>query len=182
MPEQAGMKTLEVEVTWNVKESFRYYVGSVKRKLAAALIVYALVTTGFVWFFRRIDELPTLLELSPLFFGFPAIAIAGQFLRAHASLRKYYGDLARGDNTVKFVFTDEATVYAVRRGHSSGHRAWCDIRKSSETRSFFTLYRNEYEADIIPKKALKGPDEEDHLRRILRAALGDRAKLEGHGS
>ncbi|HLA13232.1 MAG TPA: hypothetical protein VJ023_21805 [Pyrinomonadaceae bacterium] len=87
-----------------LKDYFHAYVDGVKTRLIIACAIMAMVIAGFTYFFILIDEQTILWQLSPLLFGLPIVAIVGQFLRIHASFRKYLSDLSESERNVLFIF------------------------------------------------------------------------------
>jgi len=170
-------RILRLHVNLELRDYFRYYLDSIKRKLLIAGIIYAVVTAGFVYFFALIGESLTLLETSPLFVGFPAVAIIGQLLRAHASHRKYLASLSEEEKSLDLVFRDPGNGYDVVTGDNFYHVGWRSVRRVVEKPCYFQFCFNKYESFVIHKRFLRYDSEQDVLRQILRLGVVSKAQL-----
>lgn len=168
---------LHLQVTLEAGDYFRYYLDTIKMKMVIAAIIYALVAASLISFFAFIGEQEMLLKTSPLFLGFPALAIVGQLLRAHASTRKYIANLREVERVWKFSFRDNSGGYDVAHGDNFSHVAWSSLRSVIERPRYFEFRFNKYDTYIIPKKFFDSALEEEFLRQILRSQLGNRANL-----
>jgi len=179
MAEDPPERILRLHVNLELRDHFRYYLDSIKRKLLIAGIIYVVVTGGLIYFFESIGESLTLLETSPLFVGFPAVAIIGQLLRAHASLRKYLASLSEEEKSLDLVFREPSNGYDVVWGDNFNHVAWKSVRSVVEKPSYFQFCFNKYQAFVLPKRFFHADSEQDLLRQILRLRVGSKAKLLG---
>jgi len=177
MAEDPQERILRLHVNLELRDYFRYYLESIKRKLLIAGIIYAVVTAGFIYFFALIGESLTLLETSPLFIGFPAVAIIGQLLRTHASYRKYLASLSEEEESLDLVFRDPGNGYDVVTGDNFYHVGWSSVRSFVEKPRYFQFCFNKYQSFIIPKRFFRDDSEQDLLRQILRLRVGSKAKL-----
>lgn len=168
---------MHLQVTLEVGDYFRYYLDTIKIKPVVAVIIYALVAAALISFFTFIDEQEMLLKTSPLFLAFPALAIVGQLLRAHASTRKYIASLSEAERILNLSFRNDGSGYDVVRGDNFSHVAWSSVRSVVEKPRYFEFRFNKYESYIIPKRFFGSASEEESLRKILRSQLGDRANL-----
>ncbi len=170
-------RTLQIDTTVELKDYFQAYFDAAKTQLIIACLIVAALIAGFVYFFVLIGEQKILLQLSPLFFGMPIVAIAGQFLRVHASYRKYIRDIPEPQRNMHYIFHEGGDGFAVVRGKSFTHIAWENVRKAVERPRYFRFDLNKYESVIIPKRfLLKGTDEQ-MMREILVSNVGSKAKL-----
>jgi hypothetical protein len=177
MAENQQERVLHLHVTLELKDYFRYYLDTIKVKILIAAIIYAVVTTGFIYFFTLIGEQETLLKTSPLFLGFPAVAIVGQLLRVHASYRKYLTSLSDSEKNAHLIFREPGSGYDVVWGDNFSHVAWGSVRSVVEKTRYFQFCFNKYDSYIIPKRFFHSESEQELLREILRSHLGSRAKL-----
>lgn len=70
---------------------------------------------SFTYFFILIGEQKILWQLSPLFFVVPIVAIVGQFLRVHASYRKYIRDLSDSERNIHYMFHQNGDGFDLSR-------------------------------------------------------------------
>src|SRR5678816_585114 len=99
-------RILQIDATIELKDYFHAYFDAAKTKLIIACLIVAVVVVAFTYFFILIGEQKILWQLSPLFFGLPIVAIVGQFLRIHASYRKYLADLSESEKNVHYIFRE----------------------------------------------------------------------------
>ena len=171
--------TVHVDATTELKDYFYAYFDVAKKKLIVACLIVAIVIATFTYFFILIGEQKILWQLSPLFFGLPLVAIAGQFLRVHASYRKYLKDLSDSEKSVHYVFQEDADGFDIVRGKSFGHVAWESVRAVKERPRYFQFVLNKYESIIIPKRFFRHSSDEETMKEILVSHLGHKAKLLG---
>lgn len=172
-------RTLQIDTTLDLKDFFHAYFDTAKTRLIIACLIVAALIAGFVYFFILIGEQKILWQLSPLFFGMPIVAIAGQFLRVHATYRKYIRDLSDTERNVHYIFREGRDGFDVMRGKSFAHIAWENVRKVIERPRYFRLELSKYESVIIPKRFLLHGSDEQVLREILVATGGHEVKLPG---
>ena len=177
MAEKPQERVLHLHVNLELKDYFQYYLGTIKVKILIAAVIYVLVTTGFIYFFTLIGEQDTLFKTSPLFLGFPAVAIVGQLLRAHASYRKYLASLSESEKNVHLTFRVPGSGYDVVWGDNFSHVAWNSVRSVVEKTRYFQFCFNKYESYIIPKRFFHNESEQELLREIVRSQLGGKAKI-----
>ena len=171
-------RTLQVDLTIELKDLFHAYLDNSKAKLIGAGLTVVGVIAGFSYLFILIGEEKILWQLSPLFFGLPIIAFAGQLLRVHASLRKYIRDLPDSARNIHFMFQEAGDGFDVVRGKNFSHVAWETVRKVIERPRYFQLVLNKYESMIIPKRFLHGSDEQV-MKEILISNVRHKVKLLG---
>jgi len=170
-------RTLQIDTTLELKDYFQAYFDGAKTQLIIACLIVAALIAGFVYFFILIDEQKILWQLSPLFFGMPIVAIAGQFLRVHASYRKYIRDLPEAQRSMLYIFREGGDGFDVMRGKSFSHVAWENVRKVIERPRYFRFDLNQYESVIIPKRFLSHGSDEQVMKEILVSTVGPKAKL-----
>ncbi len=170
-------RTLQIDTTIELKDYFQAYFDGAKTKLIIACLIVAALIAGFVYFFILIGEQKILWQLSPLFFGMPIVAIAGQFLRVHASYRKYIRDLPESQRSMLYIFREGGDGFDVMRGKSFSHVAWENVRKVIERPRYFRFDLNQYESVIIPKRFLSHGSDEQVMKEILVSTVGPKAKL-----
>ena len=173
-------RILQVDVRIELKDYFHVYFDTAKTKLIVACGFVAAVIAGFTYFFTLIGEQKILWQLSPLFFGLPIVAIVGQFLRVHASYRKYIRDLSDSEKNVHYMFHENGDGFDVVNGNSFGHVAWESVRKVIERPRYFRFVLNKYDSVIIPKRFLLHGSEEAMLKEIIVSQLGNKVKLLTH--
>ena len=176
MPETKD-RTLHVDTTIELKDFFHAYFDTAKTKLIIACLIVGAMIAGFVYFFMLIGEEKILSQLSPLFFGMPIVAIVGQFLRVHASYRKYIRDLPESQRNIHYIFHEAGDGFDVVRGKSFSHTAWDDVRKVIERPRYFRFDLNKYQSIIIPKRFLVHGSDEQVMREIIVSQFGHKAKL-----
>lgn len=172
-------RILQVDTTIELKDYFHVYVEAAKTKLIIACLIVAAVIAGFTYFFILIGEQKILWQLSPLFFGLPIVAIVGQFLRVHASYRKYIRDLSDSERNIHYIFRENGDGFDIVRGKSFGHVAWDDVQKVVERPQYFHFIFNKYESTIIPKRFLSAGSDLKVMREILVSRAGHKTKLLG---
>ena len=155
------------------------YFDTAKTKLIIACLIVASVIAGFTYFFVLIGEQAILWQLSPLFFGLPIVAIVGQFLRVHASYRKYIRNLSDSEKNIHYLFHENGDGFDIVSGKSFGHVAWENVRKVIERPQYFRFVLNEYDSIIIPKRFLLHSSDEALMKEIIVSQAGQKAKLLG---
>jgi hypothetical protein len=170
-------RILQIDATIELRDYFRAYFDANKIKLIIACVICAVVIAGFTYFFILIGEQDILLKLSPLFFGFPLIAVIGQFLRIHASYRKYIADLSDSEKQIHYLFPESGDGFDLIRGKNFGHIAWESVRKVIERPEYFRFVLGKYESLIIPKRFILEKSDERLMREIIQSHLGDKAKM-----
>jgi hypothetical protein len=172
-------RILQVDTTVELKDYFHAYFDAAKTQLIIACLIVALVIAGFTYFFILIGEQKILWQLSPLFFGVPIIAIVGQFLRVHASYRKYIKDLSDSEKNLHYLFHENGDGFDIVSGKSFSHVAWDDVRNVIERPRYFRFVLNKHQSIIIPKRFLIHGADEEMMREILVSRVGEKAKLLG---
>jgi hypothetical protein len=142
---------------------FKASLQIMKRRLLIGVGIVVVVVAGLIYFFALIDELGLLLQLSPMFIGFPILGIGGQLLRVHATCRRYFSSTAEG--------------YDVHHGDSFSHIAWTDVSKVMERSMFFLIYQNRYAVHLIPKRGFHQDSDIPRFKSIVRSKLGNKAKV-----
>lgn len=170
-------RTIQVDATIELKDYFHAYFDRNKTKLIIACVIVAAVIAGFIYFFTLIDEEKILWQLSPLFFGMPIVAIVGQFLRVHASYRKYIRDLPASQRTLHYIFHEAGDGFDILRGNNFSHIAWENVRQIIERPRYFQFVLNQWESIIIPKRFLSHGSDEQVLKEILVSQVGPKARL-----
>lgn len=170
-------RILQVDATIDLKDYFQAYFDAAKTKLIIACLIVAVLVAAFTYFFMLIGEQEILWQLSPLFFGLPIVAIIGQFLRIHASYRKYLADLSESEKNVHYIFREGEDGFEIVRGKNFGHVAWESVRRVIERPRYFRFILNKYESLIIPKRFLMHDSDEKVMRQIIVSHLGNKAKL-----
>ena len=176
---ESNDRTLHVDATIQLKDYFHAYFDASKTRLIIACLIVAGVIAAFTYFFILIGEQKILWQLSPLFFGLPIVAIAGQFLRVHASYRKYLADLSDSEKQIKFMFHEKGDGFEIVRGKSFSHVAWERVRRVIERPRYFRFVLNKYESIIIPKRFLLPGSDEELMKEIIVAQVGHKAKFLG---
>ena len=174
---EAKDRIVQVDATIELKDYFHAYFDTAKTKLIIACLIVASVIAGFTYFFILIGEEKILWQLSPLFFGFPIVAIVGQFLRVHASYRKYIKDLSDSEKNIHYIFRENGDGFDVVSGKNFGHVAWENVRKVIERPRYFQFVLNRYESIIIPKRFLPAASDLKVIREIIVSQVANRAKL-----
>jgi len=172
-------RILQVDATIDLKDYFHAYFDAAKTKLIIACLIVAIVIAAFTYFFILIGEQKILWQLSPLFFGLPIVAIAGQFLRVHASYRKYLRDLSDSEKSIHYIFRENGDGFDVVRGKNFSHVAWESVRRVIERPRYFNFVLNKYQSFIIPKRFLLHASDEELMKEILVSQVGNKAKLIG---
>jgi hypothetical protein len=158
------------------RDVFRVNLRLAKLRLLIGALTVLLVIGSLSYFFFLIGDRKVLLQLSPLIFGVPLIALAGPVLRLHAIARKYVSGLSPSQRRLQYTFQRNSDSYKLLRGESVSQTAWNDIARVDERSNTFFIYRNEFEMQYIPKSAFRSRDV-PVFRDIIRSHLGDRAKL-----
>ena len=166
-----------VDATIELGDYFHAHFDAAKTKLIIGCLLVALVIVAFTYFFILIGEQTILWQLSPLFVGLPIVAIAGQFLRIHASYRKYLGNLSESEKNIHYMFHENGDGFDIVRGKNFSHIAWESVRKVIERPRYFRFLLANPESLIIPKKFLRHGSDEKVMREILAFHLGSNAKL-----
>ena len=170
-------RVLQVDVPIELKDYFRLYFDVAKTKLIIACLIVASVIAGFTYFFVLIGEQKILWQLSPLFFGMPIVAIAGQFLRVHASYRKYIRDLSDSERNIHYIFHENGDGFDIVCGKSFSHVAWENVRKVIERPQYFHFVLNKYDSMIIPKRFFFHGSDEAVMKEIMVSKVGEKAKI-----
>lgn len=176
---ESNHRIVHFDATIELKDFFHAYFDAAKTKLIVACLIVAMVIAAFTYFFFLIGEQAILWQLSPLFFGLPIVAIAGQFLRIHATYRKYLRDLSESERTMQYRFPENGDGFDIVRGKNFAHVAWESVRRVVERPRYFRFVLSKYEELIVPKRFLREGSEERVMREILVSQLGSRAKLLG---
>lgn len=169
-------RIIQIDTTIELKDYFHAFFDTAKTKLIIACLIVAALIGGFVYFFILIGEQKILWQLSPLFFGLPIMAIVGQFLRVHASYRKYIRDLPDSQRNIHYIFHEAGDGFDIVRGKNFSHIAWENVQKVIERPRYFHFVLNQYQSIIIPKRFLPGSDEQV-LRAVLVSNVGPKVKL-----
>jgi YcxB-like protein len=148
-----------------------------KHRLMIGIGIVVLAVAGLIYFFALIDELGMLLQLSPLFIGFPILGIGGQVLRVHAMCRRYFSSLSESQRQISYMFSSAADGYDLHHGDSFSHIAWIDVSKVVEQNIFFFIYRNGYAVHMIPKRGFHQESDIPRFRDIVRSRMGKKAML-----
>ena len=170
-------RAVRIDATIELGDYFRAYLDAAKAKLAIACLIVLSFTAALTYFFILIGEQHILLQLSPLFFGIPLVAIAGQFLRMHASYRKYLADLSDSEKNVQYIFHEQGDGFEIVNGKNFGHLSWETVRAVVERARYFRFVLNRYESLIISKKFLLTKSDTVLMRKIIRSHMGARARL-----
>jgi hypothetical protein len=129
-------RIVQVDATIELSDYFHAYFDAAKTKLIIACLIVAIVIAAFAYFFILIGEGKILWQLSPLFFGLPIVAVAGQFLRVHASYRKYLRDLSDSEKHIHYIFHEQGDGFDIVRGKSFNHVAWERAKGDRKTSLF----------------------------------------------
>ena len=170
-------RTIQVDATIELKDYFHAYFDTAKTKLIIACLIVAAVIAAFTYFFILIGEQKILLQLSPLFFGLPIVAIAGQFLRIHATYRKYISDLPDSQKNMHYIFSEGGDGFDIVRGKSFSHVAWENVQKVIERPRYFQFVLQQHESIIIPKRFFFHSSDEDVMKEIIVSQVGHKAQL-----
>jgi hypothetical protein len=175
---EGGSRILHLDVTLTGQDFFRVSLAASRKRITVAACAAAVVITGSVWLFLSVGEPGMLLQLSPLFIGFPLVCLAGQILRLRAACGRYYAHLSEARRNPHFIFQDASDGFDVITGQDFRHISWGGVHELVEKPRYFLIYLNPVEAFFIPKGGLV-EEEERVLRAILSSRLGSRAKLSG---
>lgn len=145
-----------------------------KHRLMIGIGIVVLAVAGLIYFFAIIDELGMLLQLSPLFIGFPILGIGGQLLRVHATCRRYFSSLSESQRQISYMFSSGADGYDLHHGDSFSHIAWTDVSKVVERSMFFLIYRNPYAIHLVPKRGFQEDSDILRFKSIVRSKLGNK--------
>lgn len=170
-------RILQIDTTIDLKDYFHVYFEAVKTRLLIACLIVALLVAGFSYFFILIGEQKILLQLSPLFFGLPIVGIVGQFLRVHASYRKYIRDLSESEKQIHYRFPENGDGFDIVNGNNFSHVAWENVRKVVERPRYFSFAMNKYDSIIIPKRFFPNSADEELMKGIIVSHIGNKAKL-----
>lgn len=170
-------RILHVDAIIELRDYFHAYFDAVKTKFVIACVICVAVIAAFTYFFVLIGEQEILLKLSPLFFGFPLIAVIGQLLRIHASCRKYIADLSESEKQVHYIFHEKGDGFDIVRGKNVSHVSWDRVRKVVERSQYFRFVLGKYESLLIPKRFFIDKSDELLMREIILSHLGSKAKL-----
>ena len=166
-------RIVHLNVELEVRDLFRASLDVAKRRLVVAVAIFAVLCAGLIYFFSIIDEQKIGLELSPLFVGFPLMAIVGQILRLRVACKKVLSDKP----TVQYMFQDQSGGYDVNWGKSFAHVSWENVHKVVEKPTYFRIDLDKVTAAVIPKRAFHQGSEIVIFRDILRSRLNARAQL-----
>jgi hypothetical protein len=170
-------RTLQIDATIELGDYFRAYLDASKFRLMIGCLIVISFIAALSYFFVLIGEQRILLQLTPLFVGFPLVALAGQLLRAHAAYRKYLADLTDTEKQVSYIFREQADGFDIVNGKNFGHLSWDTVRQVIERSRYFRLVLNRYESLIVSKKFLRSQNDMLLMRHIIRSHVGDRARL-----
>ena len=181
-PDDLKPEILQVDATIELKVYFHAYFDLVKTQLIIACLIVAALIGAFTYFFILIGEQKILLQLSPLFFGVPIVVVVGQFLRVHASYRKYIKDLSDSEKNIHYLFHKNGDGFDIVSGKSFRHIAWDDVRNVIERPQYFRFVFNKYDSMIMPKRFLSRGSDAETLKEIIISQVGSKAKLLGSSS
>ena len=170
-------RIIQVDATVELKDCFHVYFDAAKTRLIIASLIVASMIAGFTYFFILIGEQEILWQLSPLFFGTPILVIVGQFLRVHASYRKYIRDLSDSEKNTHYIFPENGDGFDIVRGKSFSHVAWESVQKVIERPKYFDFRLNSYESIIIPKRFFLPGTDEQVMKEIIVSQIGHNAQL-----
>lgn len=170
-------RIVHIDVIIELKDYFRAYFDIARTSLIVGCLIVAVVIGAFSYFFILIGEQAMLWKLSPLLFGAPIVAIAGQFLRIHASYRKYLSDLSESEKNVHYMFSENGDGFDVVSGKNFGHLAWASVRSVIERPQYFRFVLGKPDLFIIPKRFISPGSDQKVLREIIVSHLGSKAKL-----
>lgn len=170
-------RVVHVDATVEMKDYFHAYLDLVKPKLVIACLILAAVIAAFSYFFILIGEQKILWQISPLFFGLPIIAVVGQFLRFHATYRKYLRDLTDSEKHIHYIFQENGDGFEIVRGKNFSHVAWESVRRVTERPRYFHFVLNKYESIIIPKRFFSDRSDDNLIKQIIASQVGNKAKL-----
>lgn len=164
---------MQVAVDFRIetRDLFRVNLGLTRLRIFLGAAISLLMISALVIFFLMLDEEKVLLQTSPLFIGFPLLAVGGQILRLHAVCRKYVRSLSESQRTVRYVFDDLADGMEITSGKSSSHIAWSDVWKVVEKSKYFLIFVTKFEMISIPKAAFASSQQVKDLRHVLTAVL-----------
>ena len=168
---------IHIDQQLTARDLFRVSLELSKVRLLIGGAIVMLVIGATVWFFRLIGEGFFLLELSPLFIGFPLLGLGGQVLRLHATCRKYFRKLPESHRRIQYHFQEDSDGYDVIYGDNFSHCVWKDVSRVIEKRDYFIFSKNELENWMILKKGFHQPADITLFRQIVSQKLGSRAKL-----
>ena len=176
--QQFSSRTVHLDVDLEMRDLFKASLDMAKARLIVAVLIFAALCAGVAYFFWLIGEETIGLEASPLFVGFPLIAIVGQVLRLRAALKK----LLASNTRAQYMFKETSDGYDVNWGNSFAHVAWQDVRKIVEKRDYFRVDFDKCTGTVIPKRAFHQPSDIIVFRDILRSRLKDKARVFAGGA
>ena len=171
-------KPIEIEIELNEGDFWRVsFAGRIKRFLLVNLIYLpiALLMLYFVAFGAGANPLSEK-NWSLLFVFFVIIAIPFVFLIfGQHSLRKLAKKLAKASEKTHFTFSEnEIETNSLTR---SSKLTWDNYEKIQETNEDYVGYLKNYTFHTIPKRFFKSEEQIIDFRELVRAKLGDKAKL-----
>jgi hypothetical protein len=176
--QQFTNRTVHLDVDLEMRDLFKASLDMAKARLIVAVLIFAALCAGVAYFFWLIGEETIGLEVSPLFVGFPLIAIVGQVLRLRAALKK----LLASNTRAQYMFQETSDGYDVNWGNSFAHVAWQDVRRIVEKRDYFRVDFDKCTGTVIPKRAFHQPSDIIVFRDILRSRLKDKARVFAGGA
>jgi hypothetical protein len=175
--EENNPRVLKVDVTLELKDYFHAQVDEVRIKLIIACLIVATVIAAFTYFFILIGEEKLLWQLSPLFFGFPIIAIVGQFLRFHASYRKHLRGLSESEKNIHYVFPRVGDGFDVLWGKNSSHIAWESVRAVVERPKYYRFVLGHPSSLVLPKRFFRHASDQKLMSEIISVNLEKKASF-----
>ena len=94
---------------------------------------------------------------------------------AYFSLRKLAKKLAKATEKTHFTFSENEVE--TKSSSRSSKLSWGNYEKIQETKEDFVCYLNNYSFHPIPKHCFKNEQQTNEFRELVRAQLGDKAKL-----
>ena len=170
-------QSIQVAFFLETRDLFRAGMDLAKFRLLLGVGTSLCLVTGLVMFFLWIDERAILLQTSPLFIGFPLLAVGGQILRLHAMCRKYVSALESRQRDLQYSFVEDRDGFDVICGKSFSHVSWDDVFKIVERRNYFQIFLSRVDLRMLPKRAFAKDDDITLLREIFKSKLSNRAKL-----
>jgi hypothetical protein len=167
---------VHVDFLLETNDLFRVNLGLAAFRILLGLGFSVALVSGLIIFFLMLDEKLILLQTSPLFVGFPLLAVGGQILRLHAICRRYVRGMSSAQRRHHFRFLKNSGGFDLAAGESSAHISWTDVSKVVEKRNYFLIYLNKFDACVVPKKAIRVEDFSE-LHNILSPKLTPRATL-----
>ncbi|MDQ2975399.1 MAG: YcxB family protein [Acidobacteriota bacterium] len=158
------------------RDLFRANMELAKWRFLTGVILVLTFVLPLGYFFTIIGEQTILLQTSPLFVGLPLVALGGQVLRLQDTTRKYVSALSTSQRQLQYVFQSSSDGYDSISGGSFSHTVWKDVMQVVEKPGYFLIYRNRFEAGILPKRGFQ-PANIPVFRDIVRSKLGSCAKV-----